>query len=442
MRPTQLGGEALQEHRRGDRTAGPRADVAHVGEVRLQRFVVLVVQRHAPGRVDGCFARGQQLGGQRVVAAEQARAMVAERDHTSPGQRGDVDHRCRLEALCIRQRIAQDQPAFGVGIEDLDRLPRHAGHHVARLDGFAVGHVLAGRDDADQVDLGLHLRHCAQRAQHAGRATHVELHLIHLGGRLDRDAAGVKGDAFADQHDRCVAFGTAIPARDDELQWLSRTLCNGEERAHAELLAIATVQHLDLQAMRLAELLRVVSQIARRAVVAGPISQLTRGMHAGCDRFAAFHAFGDCRLLRLADDEAHRVQLRSRCRTRLGVAVQIDGFVSRQHQRFAVRSTGFWAAAHHHHQLLRAAALERSDRAADRLLQHLRRRIARMHEHHTRRFHTRHAVGVQRLPALVLKVTGLHGRVKRSGQGLVQSSRRFVAAQHHQQRISSQIRQG
>jgi hypothetical protein len=38
-------------------------------------------------------------------------------------------------------------------------------------------------------------------AEHAGGAAHVELHLVHLGAGLERDAAGVEGDALADQHD-------------------------------------------------------------------------------------------------------------------------------------------------------------------------------------------------------------------------------------------------
>ena len=58
MRPAVLAGEAAQEHRGGDRPAGAGADVAHVGEVALQRFVVLLVERHAPARVERIAARG------------------------------------------------------------------------------------------------------------------------------------------------------------------------------------------------------------------------------------------------------------------------------------------------------------------------------------------------------------------------------------------------
>ena len=41
---------------------------------------------------------------------------------------------------------------------------------------------------------------------HAGRARHVALHVLHAGGRLDRNAAGVEAHALADEGDRRVAL--------------------------------------------------------------------------------------------------------------------------------------------------------------------------------------------------------------------------------------------
>ena len=126
-------GVALQELGRGDGATGAAAHIAHVREVALQRFVVFLVQRQAPGRVGGAVTGALQFGCQFVAGAEQARSVVAQRDHAGPGQRGDVDHRRGLEALGIGQRVAQDQPAFGVGVQDLDGLAGQAGDHVARL---------------------------------------------------------------------------------------------------------------------------------------------------------------------------------------------------------------------------------------------------------------------------------------------------------------------
>src|SRR5580765_4074782 len=78
MRPGILGSEAAEEHRGGDSAAGPAADVAHVGEVALQCLAVLFVERHPPARVEGRPAGRQHLVGHAVVAAEQARVVIAE----------------------------------------------------------------------------------------------------------------------------------------------------------------------------------------------------------------------------------------------------------------------------------------------------------------------------------------------------------------------------
>ena len=76
--------------------------------------------------------------------------------------------------------------------------------HVTRLGG--AGRWACFRRsgiDADEVDLGLQLgRWHACVPNTRGGAAHVELHLVHVGGRLQRDATGVEGDALAHQHDR------------------------------------------------------------------------------------------------------------------------------------------------------------------------------------------------------------------------------------------------
>src|SRR3546814_1744301 len=65
-------------------------------------------------------------------------------------------------------------------------------------------------DFAAQFQLG----HGTQCAQHAGGAAHVVFHFVHVGGRLERNAAGVKGNAFADQDDGCLAvLGRCLGAR-------------------------------------------------------------------------------------------------------------------------------------------------------------------------------------------------------------------------------------
>ena len=81
-------------------------DVCHVGEVAFQLFLVIVPQRHLPGPVVGILAGIEQFPGQSLVVGQQAGCHVAERDHTCAGQRGDIDHALRIEALNIGQRVA------------------------------------------------------------------------------------------------------------------------------------------------------------------------------------------------------------------------------------------------------------------------------------------------------------------------------------------------
>ena len=70
--------------------------------------------------------------------------------------------------------------------------------------------------DADRVDLGLARGERLHQPDDAGRARHVALHVLHAGGRLDRDAAGVEAHALADEGDRRVALLAAVPAHDHD----------------------------------------------------------------------------------------------------------------------------------------------------------------------------------------------------------------------------------
>ena len=79
----------------------------------------------------------------------------------------------------------------------------------------------------------------------AGRARHVALHVLHAGGRLDRDAAGVEAHALADEGDRRLACLAAVPAHHHDAALARRTLANAEQRAHAELVHRLDVEHLD-----------------------------------------------------------------------------------------------------------------------------------------------------------------------------------------------------
>ena len=111
----------------------PRPEILDVGDVGLDVLLVRLAQRQAPEQLAACGGGGGQVGGQRLVVAEQAGLLVAQRHDHRAGERGEVDHRLGLEPLArVVEHVAQDEPALGVGVDDLDRLAGHAADHVAR----------------------------------------------------------------------------------------------------------------------------------------------------------------------------------------------------------------------------------------------------------------------------------------------------------------------
>ena len=75
---------------------------------------------------------------------------VAQRDDDGAGQRRQIDHEFRLEALGrVPEHVGQHEAALGVGVDDLDGLSRHRLDDVAGALRVAVRHVLDEADDAD-----------------------------------------------------------------------------------------------------------------------------------------------------------------------------------------------------------------------------------------------------------------------------------------------------
>nr|GEY46165.1 hypothetical protein [Tanacetum cinerariifolium] len=274
--------ETREEARCGD-GAGLRAtDVGDVGKRAVQLLLILIEQRQLPGAVVGALAGFQHLGDQRVAVAHQARRVTAQRNDAGAGQCGDVDDGLRLEAFGIGQRVAQHQTAFGVGVEDLDGLAAHGFDDVARAGCVAAWHVFSRCDDAHQVDRQLQLQHSIQGPEHAGRATHVELHLVHAQAWLEADAASVKGDALADQYVRFFAFLAVGVLHDDQTWRLCAALTDCQERTHAQLLDVFLIQDFDLQALvGLAHRFGLLAQVGRVADVGRHVAQVAGHGHAG-----------------------------------------------------------------------------------------------------------------------------------------------------------------
>ncbi len=210
--------------------------------------------------------------------------LLAERDHDRAGQRGEIDHRFRLEALLhVPKAIAEHHAALGVGVEHLDGLTGHRLDHVARTHRAAARHVLDETDDADGVYLCLARGEFVHQADHACRPGHVALHVFHAGSRLQRDAAGVEGDALADDGDRCAAFrARALPLQHRDVTGLFAALPHREQRPHAELLQGFLSQHLDLHA-ELGELFGACGELGRPEYVGRLVDEIAGQRDAFAD---------------------------------------------------------------------------------------------------------------------------------------------------------------
>ena len=123
------------------------------------------------------------------------------------------------------------------------------------------------------------------QADHAGRARHVALHVLHAGGRLDRNAAGVEAHALADEGERRGALLAAVPAHDDDAALTRRALADAEQRTHAELAQRPHVEHLDADA-ELAQRGRAARQFHRIEDVRRLVDEVAREHHAFGKRLA------------------------------------------------------------------------------------------------------------------------------------------------------------
>ena len=112
--------------------------------------------------------------------------LVAERDQHRAGQRGKVDDARRLEfALRPAQRVGQDQPPFGIGVEHFDGLAVHGGEHVARADGIAIGHVLDKTANAHDIGFRLAQGERQHGSGDCAGTAHVPFHVFHARAGLD-----------------------------------------------------------------------------------------------------------------------------------------------------------------------------------------------------------------------------------------------------------------
>ena len=103
------------------------------------------------------------------------------------------------ETIGVRERIGEHEAAFGVGVDDLDGFSIHRGDDIAWARGGAAGHIFRHHEQAGNTHPRLQTADGSDGAEHRGRAAHIVFHFFHRVGGLERQAAGVEGNAFANQ---------------------------------------------------------------------------------------------------------------------------------------------------------------------------------------------------------------------------------------------------
>ena len=94
---------------------------------------MLIINRHGPERFGNVFSGRHQCCRQSLIIAEDAGAEMTKRGDDAARQRRQINHRARAKApRGIGQRIGQDQPAFRIRIQNLDRLAAMGAQDIAR----------------------------------------------------------------------------------------------------------------------------------------------------------------------------------------------------------------------------------------------------------------------------------------------------------------------
>ena len=280
--------KVLQKERGIDGAAFAWAHMANVGHFAFEAFDIGLPQGQGPVFLAARSASSADALGKVCIVAKQARHLCTKGNSTGPGERGYIHHRSRNPVfLGIDQSIAQGKAAFRIGVLNFNRVAVGSTHHVAGAHGAAIGHVFGAGHKADDTPGCVFLRQSRNSGQHRGSAGHVALHLVHVGGGLDADAARVKGNALAHQNQGfilLVALGGVL--KHDKPGRTARALAYGHKAAHAFLFQLGFVQHGAGKAFFTRQFLRLLGQHFGVEQVGRGGCQITRKAHGPSGIFA------------------------------------------------------------------------------------------------------------------------------------------------------------
>ena len=192
----------------------------------------------------------------------------------------------------VANAISKNQPAFGVGIDNLNRFSRHGHLHIARLLRASTRHVFRGGNHGDHRHAGFQRRNRAHRTEHGGTAAHVVLHLLHVIGRLNRYAAGIERHSFAHKPQHWPAgphiFGRV--AQHNHARGFHAALRYADQRSHFQFGDFPFVENFHCEAGFFGHGFGARSKHSRSKAVGGLVNQIAREIR----RFGDHAALIDC----------------------------------------------------------------------------------------------------------------------------------------------------
>ena len=134
-----------------------------------------------------------------LIGAEQRRQLRPQGNARGTRERREIDDQVGLLDIGERQRVAEHEPALGIGVADFDAQALARREHVAGPIGVAADRILDRRNQHAKLDANSGGHQQVREPERNGRPTHVLLHERHAGARLDIEAAGIEAHALADQ---------------------------------------------------------------------------------------------------------------------------------------------------------------------------------------------------------------------------------------------------
>ena len=235
------------------------AGVHQVGAFAFHHLAMLIPDREPPDFFAGPLAGGRQLGHEIVVVAHHAGHRFAQGDDHAARERREVHDRGRFVRLdAPGESVAQDQPAFGISVGDIDG---DAVVHVENVAGTVrrgAEDILGAGENADQAHRQLQHRHGVHQSEHGHPARLVVNHSAHLLGGFDRDAAGVERDRLADYQQRTIflCLGAAIFQHDHSRRGVGATRANPQDSPHSQPVHLLLVQDAATQLRLRRQILR------------------------------------------------------------------------------------------------------------------------------------------------------------------------------------------